>query len=269
MQATYLGFIGPVPLPELDHLLCDDFVIPPDQGRAYRPAPLPIAPVYQANDSKREIGPCLVRADAGLPEDRFVLCCFSNHYKITEAMFGAWMAIMRAAGHTVLWLTADDRWSQENLRQSAARHGVAPDRILFAARTSPDIYMSRLRLADLFLDTFPYNAGTVASDALRMGLPLVTLAGASFASRMAGSLLHAMGARQGITASLGDYIATATMLANDPAAHAAYRHRFTAQAWSSTLGDIAGFAAAFEARLAALAGTGPRTATGMARPLMT
>ena len=184
-------------------------------------------------------------------------------------MFGAWMAIMRAAGHTVLWLTADDRWSQENLRQSAARHGVAPDRILFAARTSPDIYMSRLRLADLFLDTFPYNAGTVASDALRMGLPLVTLAGASFASRMAGSLLHAMGARQGITASLGDYIATATMLANDPAAHAAYRHRFTAQAWSSTLGDIAGFAAAFEARLAALAGTGPRTATGMARPLMT
>lgn len=252
VQATYLGFIGPVPLPELDYLLCDDFVIPPDQAGAYRPAPLPIAPVYQANDSKRAIGPRLVRADAGLPEDRFVLCCFSNHYKITEAMFGAWMAIMRAADHTVLWLTADDRWSQEHLRHAASNQGIAPERILFATRTSPELYMSRLRVADLFLDTFPYNAGTVASDAIRMGLPLVTLAGSSFASRMAGSLLHAIGARGGIAESLNDYISTATMLANDRAAHAAYSRHFTEQAWSSALGDIAGFTAAFEARLSGL-----------------
>jgi predicted O-linked N-acetylglucosamine transferase (SPINDLY family) len=250
IQATYLGFVGPVPLPELDYLLCDDFVIPPRQAAAYRPQPLRIARTYQANDSKRTIGPALSRKDAGLPEDRFVFCCFSNHYKITEGMFAAWMTIMREADRAVLWLTADDAWSHASLCDAAGRAGVAPERIIFAERTSPELYMSRLALADLFLDTFPYNAGTIASDAIRMRLPLLTLCGESFASRMAGCLLNAIGARQGIATSLAEYVATATMLATDARAYADYRSCFTAAAWNNTVGNIAQFTAEFETTLA-------------------
>ena len=252
IQATYLGFIGPVPLPELDYLLCDDFVIPPQQAASYRPEPLRIARIYQANDSKRAIAPSLSRSAAGLPEDRFVFCCFSNHYKITEDMFAAWMAIMRNVDRAVLWLAADNAWSQANLHAAALRAGVAPERIIFAERTSPELYMSRLALADLFLDTFPYNAGTIASDAIRMRLPLLTLCGGAFASRMAGCLLHAIGARLGIATSMAEYVATATTLATNARVYADYKNCFTTEAWNGTLGNIAQFTAEFEATLARL-----------------
>jgi predicted O-linked N-acetylglucosamine transferase (SPINDLY family) len=252
IQATYLGFIGPVPLPELDYLLCDDFVIPPEHKAAYHPAPLSIARTYQANDSKRKIGGPLTRQDVGLPDDKFVLCCFSNHYKVTETMFGAWMLILLKVDHAVLWLAADNPWSHANLRHAAARAGVAPERIVFAERTSPELYMSRLRLADLFLDTFPYNAGTIASDAIRMQLPLLTLCGRSFASRMAGSLLSLIGAKEGVTTNITEYIDTAVTLATDQQAYAAYKRHFVGDAWASTAGDIARFTAEFERSLEAL-----------------
>lgn len=252
VQATYLGFIGPVPVPELDYLLCDNFVIPPEQAAAYSPRPLSIAQSYQANDSKRVMGGQLSRQDAGLPRDRFVLCCFSNHYKITEPMFAAWTSIMLRADNTVLWLTTDNEWSQTNLRNAAARVGVARERILFADRTSPELYMSRLGLADLFLDTFPYNAGTVASDAIRMQLPLLTLCGASFASRMAGSLLNGLGAQQGITTTLAAYVETGVTLATDAQAYAQYKQHFVGDAWANTVGDIARFTREFEATLEGL-----------------
>ena len=252
IQATYLGFIGPVDLPELDYLLCDDFVVPAQQAAAYSPTPLTIAYSYQANDSKRAIGRALSRQDVGLPDDCFVFCCFSNHYKITEALFAGWMAILRGAERSVLWLAIDNGWSPVNLRAYAAREGVAPDRILFADRTSPESYMRRLALADLFLDTFPYNAGTVASDAIRMQLPLLTLCGASFASRMAGSLLNTIGARMGITTSLPEYVATAIKLATDADAYASYKQQFAGDTWKQTAGDIARFTAEFESTLAQL-----------------
>lgn len=252
IQATYLGFIGPVPLPELDYLLCDDFVIPPQQAAEYQPHPLRIGHSYQVNDNKRPIGGKLSRHEVGLPVDRFVLCCFSNHYKITEAVFSAWMTILHRAEHTVLWLTADNTSSHVNLRASATRAGIDPERILFAERTSPELYMSRLSLADLFLDTFPYNAGTIASDAIRMHLPLLTLCGASFASRMAASLLNAIGAQRGITTSLSEYTETAILLATDAPAYSEYHKLFAGDAWSTTAGDIAGFTTAFEATLAGL-----------------
>ena len=252
IQATYLGFIGPVPMPELDYLLCDDFVIPPEQVAAYSPTPLSIASTYQANDSRRVIGGTLSRQDVGLPENRFVLCCFSNHYKITEAMFAAWTSILRQADDTVLWLTADNAWSQANLCAAAARAGVAPERLIFADRTSPEMYMNRLSVADLFLDTFPYNAGTIASDAIRMQLPLLTLCGTSFVSRMAGSLLHNIGAQQGITTTLPDYIETGVTLATDADAYAKYKQHFVGDAWASTIGDIGRFTREFEATLKGL-----------------
>ncbi len=246
IQATYLGFIGPIPLPELDYLLCDNVVIPPEHRAAYQPTPLPVARIYQANDSKRTIGPPMTRAEAGLPEDRFVLCCFSRHYKITEELFGAWMSILRQASQAVLWLAGDNAWSRANMLKAAQCAGISGERIIFSERTGPDLYLSRLGLADLFLDTFPYNAGTVASDAIRMRLPLITLCGKAFASRMAASLLHAMGAPRGITTSLTKYIAAAVQLANDPADYARYKALFTAQAWQRTIGDIGSFTVEFE-----------------------
>lgn len=249
VQATYLGFVGPVPLPELDYLFCDAVVIPPEHAAAYGTTPLPIGPVYQANDSKRAIGPALSRAAEGLPEDRFILACFSKHYKITQEVFAAWMEILRRAPRSVLWLTADNAESQANLRQVAAEAGLDPARLIFSDRVDPALYMSRFRLADLFLDTFPYNAGTVASDALRMGLPLVTLCGRAFAARMATSLLHAMDAHEGIATSLGQYVDIAVRLATDAAAYGRYRARFTERAWRRSIGHVGGFMAAYEASL--------------------
>jgi predicted O-linked N-acetylglucosamine transferase (SPINDLY family) len=249
IQATYLGFIGPLPMPELDFLFCDQVAIPPEHEAKYRPQPLPIAPIYQVNDTKRSIGRGLSRAEAGLPEDRFILCCFSRHYKITEAVFAAWMSILRQVDQSVLWLAVDNPQSQSNLLAAAGRAGIDAARLIFSERADPDLYLSRLALADLFLDTFPYNAGTVASDAMRMQLPMVTLCGAAFASRMATSLLRAIGANQGITTSLAQYVETAVRFARDPEAYASYKALFTAEAWAKTIGNIEAFTASYETTL--------------------
>ena len=246
VQATYLGFVGPVPLPELDYMLCDNVVIPPEHKASYQPTPLPIAQIYQANDSRRTTGRQTSRAEVGLPEDRFVFCCFSKHYKITEEMFAAWMSILRQADQSVLWLAEDNAYSQANLLAAAGREGIGRERLIFSERTGPDLYLSRLGLADLFLDTFPYNAGTVASDAIRMQLPLVTLCGKAFASRMAASLLHAAGASRGITTSLSNYVRTAVQLATDAEDYRRYKALFTTATWHRTIGDIARFTAEFE-----------------------
>jgi predicted O-linked N-acetylglucosamine transferase (SPINDLY family) len=238
VQATYLGFIGPVPLPELNYLFCDDFVIPPDVAPAYQPRPLAIAPNYQANDSKRTVGPVTTRGQQGLPESGFVFCCFSNHYKITEEMFAAWMEILGRVEGSFLWLTDDNEWSRENLRRYAARAGIDSARLIFAGRVSPANYMARLAVADLFLDTFPYNAGTIASDAIRMGLPLLTEMGESYASRMAARLLSAIGATTGIATTRASYVDIAVALATDTEAYIAYKNLFTEARWAETVGDI-------------------------------
>jgi predicted O-linked N-acetylglucosamine transferase (SPINDLY family) len=249
IQATYLGFIGPLPMPELDFVFCDRVAIPPEHEAKYRPKPLPIAAIYQVNDTKRTIGRSLSRAEAGLPEDSFILCCFSRHYKITEAVFAAWMLILQRVDRAVLWLAVDNPYSQRNLLAAAGRAGIDAARLIFSERADPDLYLSRLALADLFLDTFPYNAGTVASDAMRMQLPMVTLCGAAFASRMATSLLRAIGANQGITTSLTQYVETVVRLARDREEYARYKALFTAEAWAETIGNIEAFTAAYETTL--------------------
>src|SRR5208282_787895 len=172
-------------------MLCDNVVVPPDLAFTYAPTPLYIAANYQTNGSKRGIGPATTRAGAGLPEDKFVFCCFSNHYKTTEEIFTARMEILRKSGNAMIWLVGDNEWARRNMLDRAARCGVDPARIVFAPRVGPDECMARLRLADVFLDTFPYDAGTTASDAIHMALPIVTMSGRSFASRIASSLLAA------------------------------------------------------------------------------
>ncbi len=253
VQATYLGFIGPVPLPELDYMFCDDFVVPPVLAPLYRPKPLAIAPVYQANDSRAGTIPAPDRAAAGLPEGRFVFACFSNHYKITEAQFALWTEILRRTGESVLWLVADNPWSMANMRARAASAGVDPARLVFAGRVGPAEYRARLALPDLFLDTFPYTAGTVASDALRAGLPVLTLVGRSFAARMAARLLTAVGAEQGIAHTPDEYVGRAVALAHEPATLAAFRAAVAPARWTATLGDMATFTAAYETTLQGIA----------------
>jgi predicted O-linked N-acetylglucosamine transferase (SPINDLY family) len=266
IQATYLGFIGPLPMPELDYLFCDSVVVPPEHEARYQPQPLPIAQIYQVNDTKRTIGRRMSRAEVGLPEDGFVLCCFSRHYKITEPIFAAWMSILAQAERTVLWLVVDNPYSQANLVAVAERAGIAADRLIFSERADPDLYLSRLALADLFLDTFPYNAGTVASDALRMQLPMVTLCGAAFASRMATSLLRTIGATEGITTSLPKYVETATRFARDAKAYGRYKALFTAKAWTKTIGNIAGFTAEYEDTITRIVARATKLVPEPARP---
>jgi predicted O-linked N-acetylglucosamine transferase (SPINDLY family) len=256
VQATYLGFVGPVPLPELDYMVCDRTVVPPHLAHAYRPTPLYIEGNYQANDGKRTIGPAMTRAAAGLPEDRFVFCCFSNHYKTTETVFAAWMEILRRSENAILWLVSDNEWARASMLRRAAEFGIDPGRIVFAPRVGPDEYMARLSLADIFLDTFPYNAGTIASDAIRMGLPLVTLCGQAFASRMATSLLTALGATSGIATSLQSYIDFAVSLAADKQAYADYKSIFNLNNWRRTIGNIESFTASYENALVSIAKPG-------------
>jgi predicted O-linked N-acetylglucosamine transferase (SPINDLY family) len=156
------------------------------------------------------------------------------------------MRILQAVPGSVLWLPRDNETAGANIRAKAAAFGVAPARIIFSGRVAPEIYLARLGAADLFLDTAPYNAGTIASDALRMGLPVLTLRGQSFAGRMAASLLSAIGAPDCIADDFVGYVATAIRLATDPASHAALRARIGGDAWARTLGDTDRFVRGLE-----------------------
>ncbi len=246
VQITYLGYIGPIPLPELDYILCDDYVIPPEVAPLYQPRPLSLGGVYQANDNKIVPGSPCSRESVGLPIDRFVYCCFAIHYKITERMFSAWLDILDRTPSSVLWLAQDNVWSEEALRAATRARGIAPERLIFARKAAHGDYLARVALADLFLDTSPYNTGTVASDVLRMGVPLLTVAGKSFAARMAGSLLTAVGLPDLIAPDLESYVAKAVALAQNQSALKRYRAVLEGGAWQRTLGDISGFVARLE-----------------------
>jgi predicted O-linked N-acetylglucosamine transferase (SPINDLY family) len=237
VQVTYLGYIGAIPLPDLDYMVADEFVIPKDRAHLYHPAPLYLPGSYQVNDSKLPIGAPMSRAELGLPDDKFVFCCFSNNYKITEEIFGAWVEILKRTDNSVLWVMADNEWSRGNMAARMAAAGIDLQRLIFAGRVDPAQYLSQLRCANLFLDTFPYNAGTTASDALRMGLPIVTYSGQSFVGRMAGSLLHALGMDRGITHTIPDYINRAVELASDADLYKDYRSALDQGAWTEILGN--------------------------------
>ncbi len=247
VQATYLGYIGPVPLPELDYILCDAVTIPVEHEAAYLPKPLRIDGCYQANDSTAPRAVAVSRKEEGLPENAFVFSCMSHAYKISEPMFQTWTEIVQEVPGSVLWMIDDNPEARQATVARWQAAGLAADRLIFAPRVDPDRYRARLALADLFLDTSPYNAGTIASDALRMGLPLVTLQGRAFSSRMASSLLLAVGLPQGVTTSLADYKRRACQIATTPALHAQMTTHLAGGAWARTLGDAPGFARRFEA----------------------
>jgi len=216
IQITYLGLPATTGLPSIDYVIADRFLIPPETAPFYSEKPLYMPDVYQVSDRKRSIGPIPSRESCGLPEDGFVFCSLNNNYKFTPEVFDVWMRILHRTPGSVLWLLSDNPWAEANLVREALARGVEKNRILFASRVAPENYLARYGVADLFLDTFPFNAGTTANDALWMGLPVLTYCGRSFASRMAGALLTAAKLDELITYNLQDYEEKAVMLANNP-----------------------------------------------------
>ncbi|MGC2201804.1 MAG: glycosyltransferase, partial [Stellaceae bacterium] len=187
------------------------------------------------------------RAKCGLPEEGFVFCCFNNTYKITPVIFDIWMRLLRAVPGSVLWLLDANPGAKANLASEAAARGIAPERVVFASRLPLPDHLARHRLADLFLDTLPYNAHTTASDALWAGLPVLTCAGKTFASRVAGSLLRTVGLRELITTSLDEYEALALRLARDAPLLARLRENLAENRPTSPLFDTARFTRNLEA----------------------
>lgn len=217
LQVAYLGYPGTTGAGFIDYLLADRFVIPEEHERHYSERVVILPDSYMANHSLRAVGePANGRAGAGLPEGAFVFCSFNNSYKITPEVFGAWMRLLQKIDRSVLWLYYDSPFAEGNLRREAAARGVDPGRLVYARRVDRvEDHYARYRLADLFLDT-TYNAHVTACDALWAGLPLLTCTGSSFATRVAGGLLHSLGLPELVTASLADYERAALALATDP-----------------------------------------------------
>ena len=238
VQVSYLGLPGTSALPGVDWILADRFVMPPELLPWCTEKPIYLPHCYQVSDRQRIEAATPQRATCGLPEDAFVYCSFNNTFKFTESLFKAWMRVLQQVPGSVLWLLADNDTARENMLLAADAAGVARQRLIFAPRVSPPEYLARFRLADVMLDTFPYNAGTTASDALWMGTPIVTLAGRSYISRMAGSLLHAVGLPDLVTDSLAAYEKLAVDLGRHPARVASYKRYLAEQGRSSPLFDM-------------------------------
>ncbi len=216
IQVSYLGYPGTIGADHIDYIIADKTLIPPQSQQFYSEKVVFLPDSYQVNDRKRVISDRqITRQELGLPEDSFVFCCFNNNFKILPKTFASWMKILNAVEGSVLWLFQDNPWVADNLRSEAKKHGITVDRLVFANRLPLPEHLARHRQADLFLDTFPYNAHTTASDALWSGLPVLTLMGQSFASRVAASLLTAIGLPELITNSQEQYENLAIELARN------------------------------------------------------
>jgi predicted O-linked N-acetylglucosamine transferase (SPINDLY family) len=210
----------------MDYILADRHVIPEDQQQYYTEKVVYLPDTYQANDSTRPIAEQTPsRTEVGLPETGFVFCSFNANYKTTPHMFDIWMRLLGQVEGSVLWLLESNAAAAVNLRREAEMRGVAPERLVFAPHIDNADHLARHRLADLFLDTLPFNAHTTASDALWAGLPVVTCLGTTFAGRVAASLLNAVGLPELVTHSLEDYEALALKLAQDGNALAALKSK--------------------------------------------
>ena len=216
IQVNYLGYPGTMGAEYIDYIVADKTLIPSQSQQYYSEKVVYLPHSYQANDRKRGISKKqFTRQELGLPREGFVFCCFNNNYKILPATFNAWMQILKMVDGSVLWLLKDNPWVSENLKKEAAKQGIDATRLVFAERMSLPEHLARHRHADLFIDTLPCNAHTTASDALWTGLPVLTLMGESFASRVAASLLNAIGLSELITTSQEEYIALAVKLADN------------------------------------------------------
>lgn len=217
VNVNWLGFPGTMGSfdnqPLFDYILTDNFICPATHANYYAESLAALPDSYQPNDRKRPVGTTPSREASGLPDNAFVFCCFNQTFKITPDIFAVWMRLLNAVPESVLWLLECNKWAKQNLLQQAAKSGISLDKIIFAPRVTIADHLARHAHADLFLDTLPYNAHTTCSDALWMGLPVLTCAGETFASRVAGSLLMAADLPELITYNLQDYEAKALQLA--------------------------------------------------------
>ena len=199
------------------YLICDPTVIPKDKQNYYTENLVYMPNSYMVNDSQiKPSDKTFTRNDLNLPSEGFVFCCFNSVYKITPEVFAGWMRILKSVSTSVLWIYSKNSFAIENLKQEAVKHGVDENRLIFASFMTTENHLKRIQSADLFLDTLPYNAHTTASDALRVGLPVLTRIGESFTSRVAASLLNAVNLAELITTSQEEYEALAIELATNP-----------------------------------------------------
>ncbi len=217
VQVNYLGYPGTTGAEFIDYIIADKTVAPFEHQRFYTEKIIHLPDCFQVNDRKRRIAAHTpTRNDAGLPAEGFVFCCFNNNWKITPATFDVWMRLLGSVDGSVLWLSQANDAAIRNLRREVGARGIDASRLIFAPRVMGlGDHLARLRLADLFLDTIPFNAHTTASDALWAGLPLLTCKGEAFAGRVAASLLHAIGVPELVTSNLEEYQALALKLAHD------------------------------------------------------
>lgn len=253
VQVSYLGYPGTLGADFMDFLVADRYVIPETDQAHYAEKIVYMPNCYQATDNRRRIADWQPsRAELGLPDDGFVFCCFNNPTKITPAIFDVWMRLLTEVPDSVLWLFQGTAEVLAHLRAEAEHRGVKAARLVFAERLPQDRHLARHACADLFLDTLPYNAHTTASDALWAGLPVLTVAGASFPARVAGSILRSAGLADLIAPDHETYVAMAKSLAHDPARMRELKERVRKAKAASSLFDTAGFARDFEQALLAI-----------------
>lgn len=218
IQVSYLGFLGTMGADFIDYIIADQIALPFDQQRYFSEKIVHLPDCFLVNDDRLRIEPHTPsRREAGLPAEGFVFCSFNNSYKLTEPMFELWMRLLHAVDGSVLWLAEANPDMALNLRRAAERCGIDPGRLVFAPRIPLAEHLARQRLADLFLDTIPYNAGATAAAALWSGVPVLTVLGKSFVGRMAASMLHSAGLPELAAQSLSDYEALASTIATDAA----------------------------------------------------
>jgi predicted O-linked N-acetylglucosamine transferase (SPINDLY family) len=233
--------------PLFDYLLTDNFITPTEAACNYAEKLALLPDSYQPNDRKRPVAKTPSRAECGLPDNAFVFCCFNQTFKITADFFNIWMRLLKATPNSVLWLLECNRWAKQNLIEQAALHGIACERLIFAPRVSIAEHLARHAHADLFLDTLPYNAHTTCSDALWMGLPVLTCVGDTFASRVAGSLLKTADLVDLITYTLADYENKALFLAANPQVLDTMKQKLLREKMTSALFDTVSFTRSLEA----------------------
>jgi len=217
IQINYLGYPGTTGADYMDYIIADEVIIPKESSNNYTEKILYLPDCYQPNIKKREISKkSFKRSDFGLPENSFIYCCFNSNYKITPHIFNIWMNILKAVPNSVLWIYKTNETASKNLIKESKAKGVDPNRIIFASYLPNDEHLKRISFADLFLDTFPCNAHTTASDSVRMCVPIVTLIGKSFASRIAASILSCLDMKELITRDEKEYQNLAIDLARHP-----------------------------------------------------